>query len=229
MASQSSSSGIILPKNLLLMNLYSFIPQFIISGMEIKESPQKVDEIKAEIRTTIQTMKEMQLKGLDFGIFFYANCPLKMINEIETRLDVQFNRLICLSRNEMKASIIMNDATMTINLPGYSEIQKMSVILAHELCNTMGVDRIVIFGDRSEADDLSKLGAETYNIYLDNKVPVKDFTYMGLYFNFDSEREMVEIPMTIVAQKISEFILPIFEKINSKLGMFGAMISRWLK
>lgn len=189
-------TNVLCPQNIILINLMTCLPA------------------TPEVQNTIRIITQLQIEGVELGIFFYGNCTPEQLRDIETNLDIVFPRTISLDRNQMTATMTANGFSIKLDLPVYTKLDRLSTILAYELVNKMGVVRVVICGEVTEAVDLNNIGGNIYNIT--TRIPRRNFTYLGLFFKTSPD-------LTVVARKLQTCILPLFRRMHSK-----CYIWRWL-
>lgn len=231
------------PKNVILLNAYSFIPQFIISGMQTKESEDEVYQIKKSIRDAIFLLKNNDMMKNDTTVIFYGCCSLAKLENIDKVLaDTKNNSnykhdertvftniaAINYTSQTVTFSLGKDKNQFEIQLEQFSDLTKQSVKLAHNLINKQGVERVILFGLKGEMEQLKLLDANTYNVVsTDKSVPMKDFTYLGLHFDFESAQNLNTVSVTVVVDNLIKFVLPILNKANSTVGKAFMKISNW--
>lgn len=219
-----------LHKNIILVNLFAFVSQFIASELVMDEPSEAIQKIKVQLATCIRLLNQLEIKGVDVGVYFYDTCSLGQMQEIASRIDegLILNRSISFNRCSMEATLMIGDIMTRIALPTYNKIDRLAVILAHEMTSTMHVERVIVFGDAAEAVDLIQLLGVSYNLYDQTKIPLQSFTYLGLFFDKHAFQEGSEIPLTLAIRKLQQSIIPILQKTNTPFSRLQRTVSKFI-
>lgn len=220
--------------NVIMLNVYSFIPQFIISGMVPKHTDEEVKQIKKSIRDAINILSGDKFTSQDTTVIFYGSCDISKIEEVgkvisedgQTNL---FTNMAAINWKEQMVNLNMDTIQFKIPLEQFADLEKTSVKLAHALVNHYNVEKVIMFGLNSEMRQLELLGAYTHNVRSDKEFPMNDFTYLGLYFDFETVQPLDEVSASVVVESLVEFVLPILKKANSLVGKTLLQVSSWFK